>query len=72
MIEEEKELIIAAQDGRQPLRNYQVKIIKIDQAKYEDCAKKKTESIDHLVPSCPILTPIEYKEKHVKIGHYIN
>ena len=30
----------------------------------------KTESVDHLVSSCPILTPIEYKERHYKLGYY--
>ena len=26
--------------------------------------QQKTKSIDHLLSSCPILIPIEYKEKH--------
>ena len=33
---------------------------------------KKTKSVDHLVPGCPILTLIENKEKHDKIGYYIH
>ena len=32
----------------------------------------KTKSTDHLVSRCPIVTLIEYKEKHNKIGHYIH
>ena len=48
-----------------------------DQAQYEDCMKKKVESIDHLESSCPILTLIEYKERHDKIeimfiGKWVN
>ena len=34
--------------------------------------EQKAESIDHLVPGCSILTPLEYKEKLDKIGHYIH
>ena len=32
--------------------------------------RKKPESFNHLVSSFPILTPTEYKEKHI-IGHNI-
>ena len=35
------------------------------------CGQKKAESIDNLVSGCPILTLIEYKEKHDKIRHCI-
>ena len=34
--------------------------------------EKKTKSIDLLVSSYLMLTLIEYKERHDKIGHYIN
>ena len=35
------------------------------------CEQKKNGSTDHLVSSCRILTPKEYKERHDEIGHYI-
>ena len=34
--------------------------------------KQKTESIDLIVSDCPILTLIDYKEMHKKIGYYIH
>ena len=34
--------------------------------------KQKTESIDRFVPSSSLLTTIEHKEKHDKIGHFIH
>ena len=37
-----------------------------------DIVRTKTESIDHLVSGCPILTPIEYKERQDKIEQDIH
>ena len=66
-------LIIAVKDLGLPTRNYQANIIKKLRSNpiCRVCAQK-TESIDHFVYGCPILTPIEYIERHVKIGHYIH
>ena len=33
---------------------------------------EETDTIDHFVSSCRIVTQIEYKEMHDKIGHNIN
>ena len=71
---EKKELIIVAQNQSLPTRNYQTNITKNGSNQiFRLCKrKKKAESFDLLVSSCPILTLIEYKEKHNKIGHYIH
>ena len=53
-----KGFIITAQN--QETRNYQANIKNGSNPICRLC-KQKTESIDHLVSSCSILTPIEYK-----------
>ena len=34
--------------------------------------EQNTESIDHLVSGCPVLTLIKYKERHNKMGNNIH
>ena len=42
----------------------------MNQTQYVDYVNKKTKSNDHLLSSCPILTPIKYNEIHDKIEHW--
>ena len=67
-----KGLMIAAQDQSLPTRNYLTNIIKNGLIPICRSCEQKTESIDHLISSRPILTPIEYKERHDKITHCIH
>ena len=63
-------LIITGLDQSLPTRNYQANIIKkIDQTPMNGLWEEKTESIDHLVSTHLMLTPIEYKERHDKRRH---
>ena len=65
-------LIIAAQKQNLSTRNYQASIVKNGSNPIYRLWKQTTESIDHLVFGSPILIPIEFKERHDKIGHYIH
>ena len=64
--------IIAAQDQYLFTRNYQANILKTgvdDKCRFCD---KFTETIDHLISSCSILAPTEYKNRHDRVGQYLH
>ena len=69
--------IIATQYQSLLTRNYPANIMKNGSNPLKDCAdkkqkKNKNDSTDHLIFDGPILTSIEYKERHDKIRHYIH
>ena len=62
----EAELLKAARDQRQPTWNYLANIIKNESNSILSLHKQKTESTNHLMSHCQILTPREYKENMIK------
>ena len=63
--------IIAVQDQSPPTRDSQAKILENGADPKCRVCDKQTESIDHLVPGCPMLAPKEYLNQHERLGQYI-
>ena len=63
---------MATQDQPLCTRNYQANILKTgvdDKCRFCD---KFTEKIDHLISSCSIVAPTEYKNRHDRVGQYLH
>ena len=64
--------ILAAQDQSLFTRNYQANIVKNGADPKCRFCDQYTETIDHLVSGCSILTPTEYKARHDRVGQYLH
>lgn len=64
--------IIAAQDQSLFTRNYQANILKNGADPTCRFCDQFTETIDHLVSGCPVLTPSEYVKRHDRVGQYLH
>ena len=62
--------IMAAQDQSLFTRNYPSKIVKNGTDLKNHFCDQYDEAVDHLVSGCSILTPIEYKNRHDRVGQY--
>ena len=64
--------VITAQDQSLFTAKQQVKIIK--NGADENCrfCEKFKETLNHLVPGCPKMTPNKYSERHGRVGQYIH
>ena len=64
--------ILAAQDQSLFTRNYQANVLHNGADDKCRFCEEKTETIDHLVSGCSILTPGEYKNRHDRVGQYLH
>lgn len=64
--------ILAAQDQSLFTRNYQANVLHNGADPRCRFCDDKTETIDHLVSGCSILTPGEYKNRHDRVGQYLH
>lgn len=69
---ETEALITAAQDQALRTKNYEKEVLKISTDDKCRLCKEKSETIDHLISSCPQLAKKEFIERHDKMCNYIH